>query len=33
MYQDQQGLPKQFYKGQCKEGEGEADERSVALGE
>ena len=29
MYQDQQSLPRQFYKEQCKEGEGGADERSV----
>ena len=29
MYQDQQGLPIQFYKEQCKEGEEGADKRSV----
>ena len=28
MYQDQWGLPRQFYKAQCKEGEEEADKRS-----
>ena len=29
MYQDQQGLSRQFYKEQCKEGEEGADKRSV----
>ena len=29
MYQDQHGLPRQFYKEQCKEGEEGADKRSV----
>ena len=29
MYQDQQGLPRQFYKEQCKEGEEGADKRSI----
>ena len=31
MYQDQQGLPRQFYKEQCKEGKEEADKRSVGI--
>ena len=30
MYQDNQGLPRQFYKEQCKEGEEGADQRSTA---
>ena len=30
MFQDQQGLPRQFYKEQCMEGEEEADRRRVA---
>ena len=29
MYQDYQGLPRLFYKEQCKEGEERADERNV----
>ena len=29
MYQDHQGLPRQFYKEQCKKGEEGADKRSV----
>ena len=29
MYQDQQGLPRQCYKEQCKEGEEGVDKRSV----
>ena len=29
MYQDHQGLPRRFYKEQCKEGEEGADKRSV----
>ena len=29
MYQDHQGLPRRFYKEQCKEGEEGTDERSV----
>ena len=31
MYQDHQGLPRQFYKEQCKEGEEGADQRSLDL--
>ena len=29
MFQDQQGLPRQFYKEQCTKGEEEADRRRV----
>ena len=33
IYQDQQCLPRQFYKEQCKEGEEEANKGSINLGE
>ena len=29
MYEDQQGLPRQFYKEQCKEGEEGANKRNM----